>query len=83
MLVVDRGADDEVESSPVAFELVAGILVLVLLARRRGTVLDVSAVDLRGKLTDAADMVDLDRLPFLIDRVKHAIPPGPQAPYIW
>jgi hypothetical protein len=44
VLVVDRGAYDEVDSSPVAFELAAGILVLVLLARWSGTVLDVSAV---------------------------------------
>jgi hypothetical protein len=45
-LVVDRGAYDEVGSSAVAFELAAGILVMVLLAKRRGTVLDVSAVRL-------------------------------------
>jgi deoxyribonuclease V len=35
-----------------------------------------------GTLADTADMVDLDRLPVVVDRVKHAISPGPQTPYI-
>jgi hypothetical protein len=43
-LVVDRAGYDEVESSPVAFELAGGLLVLALLARLRGTDIDVSAL---------------------------------------
>jgi hypothetical protein len=42
-----------------------------------------NAVRMSGKSADAADMVDLDRLPFLVDLVKHAVLSGPQAPYIW
>jgi hypothetical protein len=46
LLVVDRGAYDEVDSSSVAFELAGGLLVLALLARIDGTDLDVSVLDL-------------------------------------
>jgi hypothetical protein len=46
LLVVDRGAYDEVDSSPVAFGLAAGMLLLALVARLDGTDLDVCAVDL-------------------------------------
>ena len=34
------------------------------------------------ELRQASDMVDLDYLPFFIDRVEDAVPPGPQAPQI-
>jgi hypothetical protein len=38
---------------------------------------------MRG-LWQASDMVDLDYpMPFFIDRVEDAVPPGPQAPQIW
>jgi hypothetical protein len=33
-------------------------------------------------LREASDMVDLDYPPFFIDRVEHAVAPGPQAPQI-
>ena len=44
LLVVDRGGYDEVESVPVAFELAGGLLVLALLARLRGTDINVSTL---------------------------------------
>lgn len=44
LLVVDRGGYDEVESSPVAFELAGGLLILALLAQLRGTEIDLSAL---------------------------------------
>jgi hypothetical protein len=33
-------------------------------------------------LRQAGDVVDLDYLPFFVDRVEDAVPPGPQAPQI-
>ncbi|HSR87249.1 MAG TPA: hypothetical protein VLM11_23965 [Streptosporangiaceae bacterium] len=46
LLVVDRGAYDEVDSSAFAFELAGGLLALALLARLAGTDLDIAALDL-------------------------------------
>jgi hypothetical protein len=45
LLVVDRGAYDEVDSSPVAFEIAGGLLGLALLAELEGTKLDASALE--------------------------------------
>ncbi|HEU5158122.1 MAG TPA: hypothetical protein VFU43_14085 [Streptosporangiaceae bacterium] len=44
LLVVDRGAYDEVESSSLAFEIASGLLVLSLLAELNGTKLDASSL---------------------------------------
>jgi hypothetical protein len=44
VLIVDRGAYDEVESAPLAFKLAADVLVLALLARLSGTELDLSSL---------------------------------------
>lgn len=46
LIVVDRAAYDEVDSSPVAFEFAGGLLVLALLARLAGSDLDLSGVGL-------------------------------------
>jgi hypothetical protein len=46
LIVVDRAAYDEVDSSPVAFEFAGGLLVLALLARLAGSGLDLSGVGL-------------------------------------
>jgi hypothetical protein len=44
LIVVDRAAYDEVDSSPVAFEFASGLLVLALLGRLAGFDLDLSSV---------------------------------------
>jgi hypothetical protein len=44
LIVVDRAAYDEVDSSPVAFEFAGGLLVLALLARLAGSDLDLSGL---------------------------------------
>lgn len=46
LMVVDRAAYDEVDSSPAAFEFAGGILVLALIARLAGSDLDLSGVGL-------------------------------------
>jgi hypothetical protein len=46
LIVVDRAAYDEVDSSPVAFEFASRLLVLTLLARLAGSDLDLSGVSL-------------------------------------
>lgn len=44
LLVVDRGAYHEVDSSPIAFEMAGTLLIAALLAKSRGSDLDESAV---------------------------------------
>lgn len=46
LIIVDRAAYDEVDSSPVAFEFASGLLVLALFARLAGSDLDLSSVGL-------------------------------------